>query len=100
MDWIRQNRLPLFLESEVYMEYRLASLMAQVEEVVEDENELVTMKIDPLAKLEEIEEKKVMVGNDCHNDPHDNDHVYHHAYDHLLNSVYDLHLHLIFLVTY
>lgn len=72
MNWVRQNRLPLFLESEVYMEYRLASLMAQVEEVVEDENDLVTMKIDPLTKLEEIEEKKVMVGNDCHNDPHCN----------------------------
>jgi len=61
MDWIRRNRLPLFLESEVCMEYRLAVLMAQVEEVVEDESDLVTMKIDYSAKSKEIEQKKLKV---------------------------------------
>ncbi|KAH9499861.1 hypothetical protein Btru_076784, partial [Bulinus truncatus] len=43
--WIKSERLPIFLESDFYFQYRLAKVISQVR-VVNDKGEFVVMKID------------------------------------------------------
>ena len=60
IEWIKAHRLPAFLESDCYLEYRLAKLISQAQ-VSERPEELISMKIDytpPVRKAKQAEEEE------------------------------------------
>lgn len=60
MAWIKEKRLPLFLESDIYAEYRLAHILSQMEEAVDD-NQVVVMKFDYAVSQGEADNEEMEV---------------------------------------
>ncbi|XP_052776517.1 regulator of G-protein signaling 22-like isoform X2 [Mya arenaria] len=55
--WVKAERLPSFLESDLYLEYRLSKLLAQAR-VTGEQGEYVLMKIDFKPKVKKAKKKK------------------------------------------
>lgn len=60
IEWIKAHRLPAFLESDCYMEYRLAKLISQ-SQVSSHPEEYISMQIDytpPVRKTKKEDEEE------------------------------------------
>lgn len=56
--WVKERRLPAFLESDLYMEYRLGNLLSQAR-IMGDQGEYVLMRIDFKPKAHKQKKKAV-----------------------------------------
>lgn len=56
--WVKERRLPAFLESDLYMEYRLGNLLSQAR-ITGDQGEYVLMRIDFKPKVHKQKKKAV-----------------------------------------
>ena len=64
IQWVKRERLPLFLESDYYLEYRLAKLVSQAQ-VAKGAGDSVSVQLDYAPRVkntameEEVEEEEV-----------------------------------------
>lgn len=56
--WVKERRMPAFLESDLYMEYRLSNLVSQAK-ITGDQGEYVLMRIDFKPKVHKQRKKAV-----------------------------------------
>ena len=59
VQWVKRERLPLFLESDFYLEYRLAKLVSQVPQVrAGGGGESTSVRLDYTPHIRQIEEEE------------------------------------------